>query len=152
MVYSLSHVQPMQPCGLQPARLLCPWDFLYYCITAKGGKKRQPARAGSMPPGLACFAISRLLSQRALPEMQFELRHMVALDLIIWPFLQIELGGGSLWQLYSPQCPLVYRSHLQSIIQPLTLEGLYLPGLTVQMLQGETTSMPRVTMLWGLSK
>ena len=39
-------------------------------------------------------------------------------------------------------------SQLQSIGQPLTLEGLYLPGLTVQMLPGKTTSVPRVTMLW----
>ena len=82
--------------------------------------------------------------------MQFGLRHVVALDLIIWPFWQIELGVSLAAEF--PQCSLVHMSQLQSIGQPLTLEGLYLPGLTVQTLQGETTSVPRVAMLWGLSK
>ena len=27
VVYSLSYVQLLRPYGLQPARLLCPWDF-----------------------------------------------------------------------------------------------------------------------------
>ena len=28
VVLSLSYVQLLQPHGLQPTRLLCPWDFL----------------------------------------------------------------------------------------------------------------------------
>ena len=49
----LSHVQPLQPHGPKPTRLLCPWNFPGKNTTKEGKKGRHKGRhKGSRGPGV----------------------------------------------------------------------------------------------------